>query len=231
MSRRQFVTIGIDEVGRGAWAGPMLLSAVINYQFDWRRYFSPAKLGWQWQKLVVRDSKRLSDKQRLDVWQWYQKQPGMQLVHQWVEVEQIEDWGIKSAWQWGLGQLINQVLAELEQPARIYLDGNWGPRSADLLAWQAQGVVCNHQPTWQQPAGKPRVKLITQVKADSRVWEVALASILAKVIRDQWMTKLADQFPVYAWQDNKGYGTRQHRQAIQQHGLTKHHRASWLKGI
>lgn len=56
---------------------------------------------------------------------------------------------------------------------------------------------------------------------------IAAASILAKTWRDEYMRKLHNEFPYYAWNTNKGYGTEEHRTAIEKHGLTKYHRRSF----
>jgi len=56
---------------------------------------------------------------------------------------------------------------------------------------------------------------------------IAAASILAKTWRDEYMKKLHDEFPYYAWNTNKGYGTEEHRLAIEKHGLTQYHRRSF----
>lgn len=65
------------------------------------------------------------------------------------------------------------------------------------------------------------------VKGDGRFLSIAAASILAKTHRDEYMKTLAQQFPQYGWEENKGYPTATHREAIQRFGLTEHHRVSF----
>lgn len=65
------------------------------------------------------------------------------------------------------------------------------------------------------------------VKGDARSLSIAAASILAKVSRDHYMQQLAQQYPQYGFDRHAGYGTRQHMQAIQQYGITPHHRRSF----
>ena len=65
------------------------------------------------------------------------------------------------------------------------------------------------------------------VKGDGKYRSIAAASILAKTHRDAHMKALAEEFPHYAWHSNKGYPTKAHRQAIQQHGACAHHRQSF----
>ena len=67
----------------------------------------------------------------------------------------------------------------------------------------------------------------TIVKGDSKYMSIAAASILAKTYRDEYMQKIHDDFQVYNWQQNKGYPTKQHRDAIREFGVTKHHRKSF----
>ncbi|MBO4580833.1 MAG: ribonuclease HII [Bacteroidales bacterium] len=65
------------------------------------------------------------------------------------------------------------------------------------------------------------------VKGDATYLSIAAASILAKTHRDEYMEHLALEFPQYGWDNNKGYPTAAHRQAIQQYGITVHHRKSF----
>ncbi len=65
------------------------------------------------------------------------------------------------------------------------------------------------------------------VKGDAKYLSIAAASILAKTYRDDYMTKLHDEYPMYNWNKNKGYPTLEHRRAIREHGLTVHHRKSF----
>lgn len=67
----------------------------------------------------------------------------------------------------------------------------------------------------------------TFIKGDGRFASIAAASILAKTYRDEFMLKLHEQFPHYNWRNNKGYGTEEHRKAIEQYGLCAHHRMSF----
>ncbi len=65
------------------------------------------------------------------------------------------------------------------------------------------------------------------VKGDGRFASIAAASILAKTYRDEYMLNLHGSFPQYNWKNNKGYGTAEHRKAIEQFGLCEHHRKSF----
>ena len=65
------------------------------------------------------------------------------------------------------------------------------------------------------------------VKGDGKYADIAAASVLAKTHRDEYMCRLAEEYPEYGWRKNKGYPTREHRLAIREHGLTPHHRLTF----
>ena len=67
----------------------------------------------------------------------------------------------------------------------------------------------------------------TIVKGDGKYLSIAAASILAKTYRDDYMNKLAKEYPQYDWRSNKGYPTKKHREAIREHGITPYHRRSY----
>lgn len=67
------------------------------------------------------------------------------------------------------------------------------------------------------------------VKGDSRCADIAAASILAKVTRDRYMIKMAEQYPQYGFEQHKGYGTKQHYAALREHGASPIHRMSFLR--
>src|SRR3954447_11380361 len=66
------------------------------------------------------------------------------------------------------------------------------------------------------------------VDGDAKVYSIACASVVAKVVRDRMMTLLAERYPGYGWEHNQGYATRDHRDAIRRLGLTPFHRRSFL---
>ena len=67
----------------------------------------------------------------------------------------------------------------------------------------------------------------TIVKGDAKYLSIAAASVLAKTYRDEFMEKIHQEFPMYNWKQNKGYPTKQHRQAIREFGITKYHRKTF----
>ena len=69
------------------------------------------------------------------------------------------------------------------------------------------------------------------IKGDSKYFSIAAASILAKTYRDDFMKQINNEFPEYFWNKNKGYPTKQHKIAIEKHGLTKYHRKTFNKSF
>ena len=67
----------------------------------------------------------------------------------------------------------------------------------------------------------------TVVKGDGKYLSIAAASILAKTYRDDYMDRLAQEYPQYGWTENKGYPTKAHREAIAEYGITPYHRKSF----
>lgn len=65
------------------------------------------------------------------------------------------------------------------------------------------------------------------VKGDGKFMSIAAASVLAKTYRDEYMAKIHEEYPMYNWKKNKGYPTKEHREAIKQYGLTEYHRKSF----
>ncbi len=73
----------------------------------------------------------------------------------------------------------------------------------------------------------PGISHTTIVKGDGKMMSIAAASILAKTYRDDFMNRIADEYPQYDWRENKGYPTAKHRAAIKQYGTTPYHRMSF----
>ncbi|RZN82226.1 MAG: ribonuclease HII [Winogradskyella sp.] len=67
----------------------------------------------------------------------------------------------------------------------------------------------------------------TIIKGDSKYLSIAAASVLAKTYRDLYMDRIHEEFPMYNWKKNKGYPTKEHREAIKKYGITKYHRKSF----
>jgi ribonuclease HII len=65
------------------------------------------------------------------------------------------------------------------------------------------------------------------IKGDAKFMSIAAASVLAKTYRDEYMNRIHEEFPMYNWKQNKGYPTKEHREAIRKYGVTKYHRMSF----
>jgi ribonuclease HII len=174
---------GIDEAGRGPWAGPVVVAAVI---LDPNRI--PGGLN---------DSKLLTPEERADR---YEEIVATSIVSVVVgPVKQIDRINILQASLWGM----RRAYSGLQVPiGAAIIDGNIVPKR---FPCKARAVV----------------------GGDGLSLSVAAASIVAKVTRDRMMVKLSRRYRRYAWDSNKGYGTREHAEAIKKHGVCTHHRRSF----
>ncbi|MGI4852119.1 MAG: ribonuclease HII [Janthinobacterium lividum] len=119
--------------------------------------------------------------------------------------------------------------ASLEEIERLNI------RQASFLAMaraaDALSLPSHIQPTLALVDGKCKPTLSYPVlcipKGDSLSLSIAVASIVAKVTRDQLMKEIAQQYPAYGWEQNAGYGTLHHRQALARFGVTPHHRRTF----
>jgi ribonuclease HII len=195
--REHALVIACDEVGRGALAGPVAVGAVA---IDAPRSRKRIPLG-------LRDSKLVPEPKRAEVAARAASWVSVSAVG-WASSTEIDDVGIIRA----LGLATLRALAELRahgvipEEAIVLLDGNY-----DYIT----------------PAGGVGLQVRPVIKADRDCASAAAASVIAKVARDALMTQLHDEHPVYQWASNKGYASPDHREAIQEHGLSRHHRASW----
>jgi ribonuclease HII len=104
--------------------------------------------------------------------------------------------------------------------------------NASILAMQESIKKLNPLPIYIIVDGnrfKPvdDIPFSTIVKGDSKYLSIAAASILAKTYRDDYMNSIHEEFPMYNWKQNKGYPTKEHREAIKKYGTTKYHRMSF----
>jgi ribonuclease HII len=174
---------GIDEAGRGPWAGPVVVAAVI---------LNPDRIPEG-----LNDSKVLTPEAREDRYQEIMATSIVSVVIgpvkriDRINILQASLWGMRAAYR-GLGVPVGAAL----------IDGNIIPKR---FPCKARAVV----------------------GGDGLSLSVAAASIVAKVTRDRLMVKLSRRYRRYAWDSNKGYGTREHAEAIKKHGVCTHHRRSF----
>jgi ribonuclease HII len=105
-------------------------------------------------------------------------------------------------------------------------------RALDQLKVRPEAIIVDgnrFKPYFTTQGDSPRVQLphTTIVKGDGKYLSIAAASILAKTYRDDYMNRLAEEYPQYDWISNKGYPTKKHREAIRQYGITPYHRKTF----
>jgi ribonuclease HII len=196
--------IGIDEAGRGPWAGPVVAAAV------WLdpRWLEPGRLDPALARRLD-DSKKLRPELRETLYAALcDAASGCAVLGVGeADVAEIDSLNILQASLLAMQRAAAALTAALQStiPARAVdmalIDGNRLPR----LACPAQAVV----------------------GGDGRSLSIAAASVVAKVTRDRAMAALARDFPGYGWERNQGYGTPEHRQGIARLGITPLHRRSF----
>lgn len=187
---------GVDEVGRGPLAGPVVSACVV--------------LPKDFDVLGVDDSKKLSEKKR----------------------DELFDIILEKAVCYGVGVIDNNIIDEINILQATKLAMRQAIQNADeQLAQCMDGAEIQHvlfDAMEIQEVQKPQQKII---KGDAKSVSIAAASIVAKVTRDRMMVELAETYPYYAFESNKGYGTKAHYEGIANHGITPIHRKSFLKNI
>lgn len=188
------IILGIDEVGRGPWAGPLVVGAVI--------------LGENFKSFPeydqLRDSKKIAKQKRRKLANFIQEN-ALAYGLGWVEAAEIDKYGLGPALKLAARRATKQVLSQKIKFDSIIIDG-----TIDLLA--------------DTPL-EEHVSLLP--KADDLIKEVSAASIIAKVARDDYMTKIAEKYPEYGFESHVGYGTARHRAALEAHGICLEHRRSF----
>ncbi|WP_300267079.1 ribonuclease HII [Microbacterium sp.] len=189
--------IALDEVGRGALAGPVAVGASVMDAAGARRRVPEG----------LRDSKLVPEKRRGDVAaraaSWVQAS-GVG----WASAAEVDDGGIMYALGLAASRAVDAVVAQgaALEGALVLLDGNYDYLSrVHAIPLEVRSVI----------------------KGDRDCASVSAASVIAKVARDTHMAHLHDDHPAYQWDRNKGYASVEHRAAIRAEGLSPFHRASW----
>lgn len=196
---------GVDEVGRGALAGPVSVGIAV------------VDLERQKPLAGVRDSKLLApaERERLEP-----------LVRRWsvaaavghATAQEIDAIGIIAALRLAGSRAWRDVLAAGVTPELVLLDGNhnWLSPAEQLSLFDppALEITCD-------------APVHTRIKADMQCLSVAAASVIAKVERDRTMRELHAEYPAFGWDINKGYATAAHRDMLRAEGPTPYHRVSW----
>ena len=173
---------GVDEAGRGPWAGPVYSAIVIL-----NRNCIPEGIN---------DSKKISEKKRIKLYK------EILINHKYgigsASPDEIDQLNILEATFLSMRRALENLIIK---PDYILVDGNLSPNF-----------------------NIPHESII---KGDSVSMSIAAASIIAKVERDKFMVNIDNEYPEYKWKKNKGYGTKDHQNALNAHGVTKHHRKSF----
>lgn len=189
---KKHLTCGIDEAGRGALAGPIVIAAVVMLSdFNFQKV-AP--------KVLVRDSKQLSTRQRERVLQLIE----IYSLHIEIEVLSVEEINRRGI-NWANIEGFRRHIANIEADEYI-IDGRWN--LPDL------------------GAKTPLTRCI--IRADQKIPSVLASGIVAKVKRDEIMKKIHLDYPIYGWNTNTGHGTKKHIEAIAKHGICHHHRTLFV---
>jgi ribonuclease HII len=196
-----FLVCGLDEVGRGALAGPLMAVATLFIESNpryWERTFSPVP--------GIRDSKKFSSPaKRREVYHGILRHSSLlDFGIGEVSVAEIDQLGIDRA----NSIAFQRAVMELGAPPNYIIVDGVNP----VFGWDMK---------------KQRVV----PKADDLYWPVGAASILAKVIRDTYMAELGTDYPHYLWAKNAGYGTQEHLDVLRSVGSCPLHRRAFIKSI
>ena len=199
------VMIGVDEVGRGCWAGPVLSCA---------SYIYPSKFM---NLPKINDSKKMSKKHRREI--FVSSSTFSISAIACSTVNEIENLGINASNDLAALRAVVLMVQNFSFNTDkklffdIFIDGNRIP-SFDMFE-KLFALIRN------------RIKIYCIVKGDSKLMSIALASIIAKETRDTIMYQQHLLYPHYNFKNNVGYGTKEHRDMIIKHGITKIHRRNF----
>jgi ribonuclease HII len=200
-ARGHSLVAGMDEVGRGAWAGPVSVGVALI----------PARATKRTMPRWLRDSKQLSEIRRESIFE----SVGAWCVDWAVghaTPEECDRWGMRIA----LRLAAQRALVGLDRPPdALLVDGPLDlvtdPDAVPERGWKATFTGSVHP----------------VIGGDARCASVAAASVLAKVVRDRLMRAESEHFPAYGFEQNKGYPSPMHQMALRGYGLSSIHRRSW----
>ncbi len=228
--------IGIDEVGRGSLAGPVVVAAVAaprNFQFSpYQSKALPARQVGTGQAISnfqtkIRDSKRLTPRQRERWFEYFRKHPAVAYEVAWVYPRQIEKMNISRAANLAALRAFRRLIVTCHLSlvaCRVCLDGG-------LYLGNMKNDNDGFVNIRVHPRRNLRLSARTVVRGDEKIKAVAAASIVAKVSRDRAMVRLAKKYPRYGFEVHKGYGTSAHRRAIRRLGISPVHRRTFCEHL
>ncbi len=195
---------GTDEAGRGCLAGPVTAAAII--------------LPLKFNSKTLNDSKQLSEKVRDELRPIIEKKATTFAITHIFPYE-IDEINILNA---SMKAMQESILKLNTKPEFIIVDGN-RQLNGKLGMKQKAGKIF----TLDEIEILTSIPNISIIKGDAKYLSIAAASVLAKTYRDDYMNYIHKEFPMYNWKQNKGYPTKEHRDAIKKFGPTKYHRMSF----
>ena len=198
------LVVGIDEVGRGPLAGPVVAGAVL-FKIKITNQRPPNFKS-------VNDSKKLTPLKREEVYNYFKKNSNMEWGIGIVSEKVIDKINILEATKLAMVKAVENLEKKLG-------------KSVVQLVLIVDGNMKLDGPDFAKSFSKVKQKSI--IKADQKVFSCALASIFAKVTRDKIMRKFHKKYPKYGFNKHKGYGTAHHFKMLQKHGPCKIHRESF----
>ena len=199
--------IGIDEVGRGPLAGPVTVAALLLPSNLKLSTFNP--------QLKLRDSKKLSSLQR---------EKGFQIIKNHLKIF----YAVSSVYpkvidRINITEAANHTASRALQRLIKYPELNLRSKKLDIF------LDYGLKPRLPRALTIYNLKFTTLARADEIIPAVSLASIVAKVFRDRYMTRRHKNHSEYGFRENKGYGTKKHIEAIQKYGPSSLHRLTFIK--
>ena len=208
--KKNILMIGVDEAGRGSWAGPLVSTAC---WFDFTKYKSLHS--------EINDSKKLKSSKRREI--ILSLDNFVKYSSSIASVEEIDKYGLSYANAIAMKRSIFSLIQELKNTQThknkdfcIYLDGKFKPDFENLDNFLQFKKLDLH-----------KYSVETLVKGDSLCKTIALASIISKETRDTIMRQLSKKYPSYLFDSHFGYGTNNHINAILKNGILDLHRKSF----
>ena len=205
---------GLDEAGRGCLAGPVTAAAVINPVVIDNEKNEEILLYFK----TLDDSKKLSEKSR-DKLKLIIESVSTSFAVSHIYNEEIDEINILNA---SMKAMQESILKLNHAPNYIIVDGN-RQINAKLGMKQSKGKIFSAK----EIDFLKKIPNTSIIKGDAKYTSIAAASVLAKTYRDEYMNEIHNEFPMYNWKQNKGYPTKEHREAIKKYGITKYHRMSF----
>ncbi len=215
--------IGIDEVGRGSLAGPLLVAAVSL----------PRGLRLKKGLGKLKDSKKLTALKREQWFKFLRSEPKIKFALARVQPRTIERMNVSRAANLAALRAFQGLISNFQFPisnCKVLLDGGLYLGNKRGHSQIKRGLTRKISGL-RLSAYSERWSARTVVRGDEKFTSVKLASILAKVSRDRFMGKLGRLYPQYGFEKNKGYATRAHIRAIRSVGPSELHRATFIKNF